>query len=372
MNKQNYHDVVKKMVQSIDATLDKSVVGDYNYRLALECKANIQRFLPGTDIDHEAFFRDALINRDWAVTDEDHDYILEDTEIRGDETFLQPGAGPVIFCTFHLGSYRLLNFLLARRGVDFSLVIDDTAVTLQAGKFKNMFEKIERSSEFPGKFSILNAEKQNIGINMIRTLRGNSSLVLYLDGNSGVGGMERRDEKLLSVKFLGGRILARKGISYISYRTKIPIVPVYSFREGTHNVMEVLPAIYPDASQASDDYCQATTQVLYDHLAQHLRSRPTQWEGWLYMQKFADFDQAPEVKDLPTTDELSFNQQRFDIYQSSDEKGVLFDRHNYSYFPISKGLYKVLDHTIKEGRLHYQIKTNLLNDLYRRSVLIAA
>ncbi|TXF88463.1 hypothetical protein FUA23_14350 [Neolewinella aurantiaca] len=372
MNNSNYRQVVDKAIQDIDASLAKSVTGDINYRLGLECKANLQRFFPGNDFDHAAFYRDTLINREWAIADEDNDYILKDAEIRGDKTFLQPGAGPAIYCTFHLGSYRLINFLLSRSGVDFSLVIDDDAVRLQADKFNRIYERMERSPEYPGTFSILNAEKQNIGINMIRTLKSNRSLLLYLDGNSGVGGMDRRDEKLLSIELLAGRILARKGISYISYRTKTPIVPVYSFREGDKNVLELLPAVYPDVAMSSDEYCQATTQLLYDNLALHLRTRPTQWEGWLYVQKFVDFDEAPLVAESAATEGLSFNLSRYDIYQNPDEKGVLFDRHDYSYFSISKGLYTVLNDTIEAGCLQYQIKRNLLDDLCRRAVLIAA
>lgn len=375
-NHQEYLTALKRVTAALDASLETAAQGSLNYRLGLECEANLRRFFPGREFDHPAIFREVLLNRELAVTDEDHDYILDEAIIKGDLTYLQADAPPAIFTTFHLGSYRLANFLVSQRGKDFTLVIDDTAMTLQGDKFRSIYEKIRTNPRYPGSFSMLNAERQNIGINMIRTLRDKRSLMLYLDGNTGVGGMDRRDEKLLSVQLLGQRIYARKGISYIAYRTKTPIVPIYAFRDKNgRNVIEVKPAIYTEAGQTAAEFCGQTTQALYDQLALHLRARPSQWEGWLYVQKFVDVTEKTVVTEaeIRHLDEhkLCFNAGRYVVYEDAEARSVLFDRNSYQYFSISAGLRKVLDDTRQHGRLRYAVNHKLLTDLYQRNVLVA-
>ncbi len=375
MTNTNYNTSVVALRESIYNSIANCNPGDYTYRSRLECEASLQRFL-GVSIEKATeLYKAILFNRDWAIMDEDYDEPLEEMEIRGDKTYLRHENGPVIFCTFHSGSYRLINFLLAKKGINFSLVIDDTAVNLQGDKFMKMYHKINDPDTHEKLFNIINAEKQNVGINMIRSIRSGQNLLLYLDGNSGVGGMDRSDEKLVDVKFFNQTIKARKGICYIAHRTSTPIVPVISYRESGKNIIEILPAIYPDQKVDSATFAKDATQHLYDSLATRIASRIEQWEGWLYVHKFTVVTATTELE-LPASQvdvsKVRFNNHRYHLYKNEQSQAILFDRQSYNYFKISDGLFEVFETTRLDGRLKHKINNSLLEDLLQRNVLLTA
>ncbi len=374
MTSYNYNDAVAELQKNIYNSVDNCKPGDFIYRSQLECEANLQKFLGISTKEASEFYKAILFNRDWAIMDEDYEEPLKETVIRGDQTYLRHENGPVIFCTFHSGSYRLINFLLAKNGINFSLVIDDTAVNLQGEKFLRMYDKINRPDNPQKLFNIINAEKQNVGINMIRRIRSGQNLLLYLDGNSGVGGMDRTDDKLVDVQFFGQTIKARKGISYIAHRTSTPIVPVVSYRENGKNVIEILAAIYPDQQLSSAGFSKEATQQLYQALEQRISTRIEQWEGWLYINKFTvvpePISAVPEGQIDPSN--IQFNNQRYHLYKNEQAQAILFDRQSYDYFQISDSLFEVFETTRTSGRLKYKINDSLLKDLLQRNVLLTA
>lgn len=341
----------------------------------LHCRASQRHFLPEHPAAPADFFEEVLTYRGWAGLDELEDEVYFLTQFTGDQSFLTDiHERPRIFCTFHLGSYRMIHHYLLRHNVDFTLVIDHNTFTQQGEKFLAL--QASNPAYRDADFRILDAEQRTGGIQMIRELKAGRSLLFYIDGNSGVGGMGRQDDKVALVDFLGQRLFARKGIAYIAHATGTPIVPLVSFRHDddafeTH----FFPAQLPDAAQPRDAYAQATTQALFRLFEPVLCRYPAQWEGWLYMHHFADVrprEAAAPVAFAPEQAEhLCFNEARYTLFWQQ-EQPHLFDDGSYQAFRISAPLAGALQSLAQQpaGYKRSLAASPLFAELFQRQVLM--
>lgn len=343
----------------------------------LYCRASQRRFLPDYPVAPEVFYEDVLHYRSWAGLDEEQELVYFLTQFTGDTSFLADIATkPRIFCTFHLGSYRMIHHYLWRNKVDFTLVVDHQTFTEQGEKFRAVHA--ENPAYRDTDFRILDAEQRTSGVQMIRELKAGRCLLFYIDGNSGVGGMGRQDDKVALIEFMGRRLFARKGIAYIAHVTGTPIVPITSFRHSSSSFeTHFFPALLPDASQPRDAYAQATTQALFRLFEPVLRRYPEQWEGWLYMHHFADVSPAADAPAQPEFDpaqaeHLRFHQERYTLFWT---KGLphLFDDCSYQAFRISAQLAEVLQ-DLAHRPLSYKrslLASTIFPELLQRQVLTA-
>lgn len=211
-----------------------------------------------------------------------------------------------------------------------------------------------------------------IGLQMIREIKRDNSLIIYIDGNTGVGGMERKDDKMAVIDFLEGQIYARKGVAFLSYATRVPIVPVLSYwNDDQHPVVHLLEPIYPDRSQDTEEFCVSTTQRLYDLLGELVIKEPAQWNGWLYLSNFS-VPSSEEVVQAKENSAYTFNQQRFDVFPWENNH-CLFDSKTYETFKISENLSKVLPlltDYYSSSDLEEIMSKDLLHSLIHRKVLI--
>src|SRR6185436_1408835 len=105
------------------------------------------------------------------------------------------------------------------------------------------------------------------GMQIARAIQNGSSLLLFVDGNTGVGGAGRQDEKLCRIDFFGRKIFARKGIAYFSRMFNAPIIPVVSYYEKSEEeknyFLEFSDSIFPDKSIPKEEFGNKLTQQLY-------------------------------------------------------------------------------------------------------------
>lgn len=177
--------------------------------------ASLSHLLPDISKDqHPQLLREIYFHQSWATLDERHfdpadpvfGFLLESTDLADPESVLARAASgePFVFCTFHFGSYRLLNALLAQHGVRFDLVVDRASLRRQGDKWMRILHAIHTGRGDEGvPQTLLDAEDPRVGLQAIRRVKRGGSLVLYIDGNTGTGGVRRRDEKLIEIEFLG-------------------------------------------------------------------------------------------------------------------------------------------------------------------------
>ncbi len=263
-------------------------------------------------------------------------HISDLCKVKGNLSSLHSTQKPQIFCTFHIGSYRIIANLLIRLGHNFSTIVRkevyDQQMESLMGYTAQMKEKYPTKSEV----HVLNAEDPNIILKLLRELKAGRSLLVYLDGNVGSG-----DEKLEQINFLSQKINARKGMPYLSYVSGVPLVPLISYRQpDLSNILYVGEPIAVDKTVSRDEYSSITLQRLFDFFAKYIVSFPEQWEGWNYIHHAINNDDKPIPVPPPSAYQrvkYEFNQSRYRIFELQDAP-VLFDKYHYSTYEISESL----------------------------------
>ena len=307
--------------------------------------ANLSYLLPWIPLeDHTKIISDILYNRDLADMDLDCFELLNKVEIKDPQSILQTAAdSPVIFCTFHFGSYRLINPLLVSRGFRYILPVDQAIYTEQKQRYMDVFDEVREHYKGSPDFMVINARESTSALRMLRKSKAGWSILTYIDGATGVHGESRDDDKSLLIHLLDKPIYVRKGIAFLSYLLKLPIVPVICEYAGlTERNLILHEAIYPDRNTMDrDTYFLTATEKIYAVLGDYLKKSPAQWLGWLDMQKYIDFNAMDDTGLVPTHDEskdmdfvftdiftLSFNDNRYGFVEH-DDKRVLLDKQYY-------------------------------------------
>lgn len=319
--------------------------------------ANLHYLLPEVPMQsHPKIIEEILLHRLMAELDGDGLFLLENTRIEDPHSILAAAKNsPVIFCTYHFGSYRLINMLLISRSFNYLLPVEGHIYTTQKADFLNHSDTYQRHFNSVSQFEVVNAEEPTNALTMARKARAGWSLLAYLDGNTGVQGAARKDAKMLKVSLLGRPIYARKGIAFLSHFLKLPIVPVFCEITGPVERRLIFhdPIAPRDSESDRDAYCQRATEQLYMLLGDYLKKSPSQWLGWIDMQQYLDLDvtmpyesaetsgQATEAEEVVAS-RLVFNHERFGFIVRDGER-VLLDKLTYEFLSVPESVYAVLD-----------------------------
>ncbi|MHB8404105.1 MAG: lysophospholipid acyltransferase family protein [Gammaproteobacteria bacterium] len=321
--------------------------------------ANLRHLLPAIPITkHAKIINEILFTQARAVLDEDSCFLLESTKISDPGSMLLAAKeNPVIFCTFHFGSYRLINQVLVSRGLNYILPVSSDIFATQKKRYEDGLKVLQAFFKTNSQLIVVNAEEPTTALTLARKTRAGWSLLAYIDGNTGVQGAGRRDSKTLSVPLLGKPIFARKGIAFISHFLDVPIVPVLCEITGPmQRTMTFHEKIDPsEFSKEREAYCQMATEKLYAVLAGYLKRLPGQWEGWLDMQKYLDMDgiadsqgtdedsveTASPVEDIADS-KLVFNRERFGFIIQEDGRALL-DKDNYKLLSLPQNITDILE-----------------------------
>ena len=321
--------------------------------------ANLRHLLPAIPVArHAQIINEILFTQACAVLDEDSCFLLESTKISDPGSMLLAAKeSPVIFCTFHFGSYRLINQVLVSRGLNYILPVSSDIFATQKKRYEDGLKVLQAFFKTDSQLIVVNAEEPTTALTLARKTRAGWSLLAYIDGNTGVQGAGRRDSKTLSVPLLGKPIFARKGIAFISHFLNVPIVPVLCEITGQmQRTMTFHGKIDPsEFSTERETYCQMATERLYAVLAGYLKRVPGQWEGWLDMQKYLDMDgiadsqcidedsveTASPAEDIADS-KLVFNRERFGFIVQEDGRALL-DKDSYKLLSLPQNITDILD-----------------------------
>lgn len=328
--------------QSLDFSDYSSSVG----RMSRQCLASLRYFLPDQP-NHEQILRRVLLNQELSRIDEclvEQPTVLQQqlaqTEITDPQHWLTVAASgkPVLFCTFHYGSYGLINGLLATQGIDFALPVSSQIFQQLKPRYdRNMQLLQEQSPATLGKMQLLDAESSTLLLQLRRKVKAGHSLLFYLDGNAGVGGMQSSNENMTPIRWFDQSIQSRIGLSFISHFLQIPIVPVLCYRRGLlQNTLYFGDALQPQMQEATADVHQQVTQQLFDFLATFVRKDPSQWEAWMYLHRFISTPpllSEPKTIVLDNDKTLSFNHQKYQLLKYGSQL-VVFDSSHFRYFTV--------------------------------------
>lgn len=354
--------------ESLKFSEDENLNGQFNL-----VSASLTNFLPSIDFyNFPDIYRKILLHKKLSILEQSSYQVLDFVQLENftDEIIQLLKAKPTIICTFHTGSYRIINLLLAKHDVPFTLVIGKDISEKEGALFSSTYNNLPDCGK-KNSLKIINAEDAKAGVQMLRELRNGRTLVLYIDGNTGGGISTEVNENRCPINFLHQQIFARKGIAFLAHVTGVPILTAACYRKSWDEIrLLFFDPIYPDKSKDRDLFAAETTQRIYDLAAPIVHAYPEQWEGWLYVHKVANIITSPEVN-IPAnpTEKIGFNSHQFGIFKLH---GIpfLLRKQSYSFYEIDNRLYELLTRCIEHPSEKERFGSTIFHQLYEQGVLV--
>ena len=247
---------------------------------------------------------------------------------------------PAIICTYHTGSYRMINFLLAHAGVPFSLVVSGKALHQEHRERNRLYASVAAQTGVCLDMQLIDAEQPKALLQMARAVKAGRTLLVYIDGNTGTRMADTGRHNLLEIDFGRQRLGARVGVASLACRLEVPIYPVRCQRQGMDMErnrdirFEHLPAIMP-VQMTTRSFAHDATDGLYQYLAMFVKDNPEQWEGWLTLHhKLAHTPSAGPVNLMEPPNVWA-------VYRHKQQP-YLLHKPSYTHYPLDPEQYQSL------------------------------
>jgi len=338
--------------------------------------AALVNYLPDIDTSaHEEIYKNILLHKKLSILEQSTYDSLEYVEMENlsPEILTQLKSKPTIICTFHTGSYRLLNLFLINNKIPFSLVIGKDIAEQEGASFHNQYNTLTRNND-AADFSIIDAEKPNVGLQMLRELKKGRSLVLYMDGNTGAGAATTKNDNRCVVNFLNQQLFARKGIAFLAHAANVPIIIAASYRKSWEQIrLKFFDPIIPDTKIERGEFAEAATQQIYNMVAPIIKQYPEQWEAWLYIHKVANIvnsnkDLQKSKRRSVVSGKICLDSFQFGIFKLNGAP-ILLRKNSYSFYEINHQLYNLLSSCNETPINREALDDALFNQLYEQGVV---
>lgn len=363
---------LQKEINSIRSYYD-DIDTDYSHEdreLYLRYISNMQLFrgiLPSKDM-FVNLMKVKAINR---VLISDHS-ILSSSKIYNDNV----NTLPCIYVTMHLGAYQIIPDYLLYKGVNICIPVTHRVYIEQFDDYMSQFELIKKQRNV--QFELVDIEDTSGLIKLIKCVKKGYSLLFYMDGNSGIGGMERTDDKLVSIDFMKKQIMARKGLGFLSYKFHLPIQPIITYvdiKDLKSNIIYLDQLSDYLNYQNKEFYEEYITKEIWSIFQDYITYVPDQWEGWLYIEAFRKKDEVKNIS-YDINKPFKFNSKRYDFIIKKKIK-YLYDMQNNILLKLSDVLYSYINNLYlgKDALTIGQIKIvlrkdSLINDILKYNILI--
>ena len=348
---------------------DEEMMGRYNL-----VSASLYNFLPQiSPKEHEKIFREILFHQKDSIINQGNFNSLEKAEIIGLESVNNLyNIEQSIFCTFHIGSYRLINLFLIKNKIKYTLVVSKQYLEAQGDTFVDFYRNQHNFIE--GGFDVIDADSSTSTMNLIRHLKKGRSLLIYTDGNLGNGVDAKDSRNTCLIQFMSQKIYAKSGVAYLSHLLDMPIVPVFSYKNALNNdVIKFDKKLCPINGISKSEYAHSVISQLYKKAEEIITENPGQWEGWIYLHKIAvvEKENLRYIMNSNYTSyiNLSFNEDDFGLFKIGSNY-YLFQKSGYISYNIKEDLYQMLLENIINGKPLENLDKNMLQDFVNKGVLI--
>jgi lauroyl/myristoyl acyltransferase len=330
--------------------------------------ANVKKFLPDiADSDYQDLFKKFLYFK-WSSGIEQYsmDYLRKSTIINYSSIDLHnlQQNDPLIFGSFHFGSFRLYNSILFELGHKIVIIIDENIVKKQKDdlllKVKPLLKAKDQSD-----FVILSVQNRESIFKLKKYISEGYVMSVYLDGNAGVHNKKQDFTKGYSpIKFLGQEIFIKNGIPKLSSILGAKIIPVISYRDSNENsTVEFHKEIYIKDYSNKQEFIDKSLQDTFNILEKKLIDYPAQFTSWVTVQDmFSRNDTTPYENKDPLLRE--FNSKRYSLF-SLGKSYFLFDLLDYQSYPITNEL----ANSIKNNTFN-NIDKKLESELIYKNIII--
>lgn len=339
----------------------------YQYSLFV---ANAKRFLPELPKEEYRPFFAKLLYQKWLSGMEQYhiEALKSSTKIINNTSFNLENpkeCPPLIFATFHMGSYRLFNAYLFENGFKIVLIVDHSVYSSQKEDIlKNVapFLKNDGSSDF----IILDVSDRTSLFQLKNLILDGYVMSVYLDGNTGVDKQRGNefDNSYIPITFFDNIVYVKNGIGKLALLVNADIVPVISYRDKNDNSIitfnkEIRISDFEDRKQ----YPAKAIEYIFEIFQDYLKVYKTQWLQWLYIHKWIKRE-GETPKTTITNIKNIFNEDRYSLFKLRDSF-YLFDLYDYLSFPIPADLYDKL----KNNNLSL-IEEDAVTELIEKNVIV--
>jgi len=352
--------------------LDEGLIRDKDY--VVTC-ASIEKFYPDYNIDQiTQTFNQLYYYKSLTWIQERYFESIVNVKEQGYLNFKETPKESRIYCTFHMGSYRMIIPALLKSNIDLAVVLAKDTLDEQHASIIRIHEKLKEEYHLTNTLDFIDAESSMGAIKMIRALNSGKSLLFYIDGNTGVNGKNITDEKLLPINFFQYIINVRKGIAYIAHKCNVPIILGLShyLSDDIINIRYYNPIEVNEQDHDVKVFSERTIQTIYDQFSELLVKYPSQWEGWLYLHSILDeknFCISEQEQDLNKDQEYVYDKKRFS-YFIFRERHCILDKQTFQVYPVDKELIYILETNSKFKYKDEVIPQGVFEFLYSKGFFI--
>ena len=349
----------EKLYQPSQAEID-----EYSFSFTL-FSANIKKFLPHVSItDYRRYFQETLYHN-WISGLEQYDMeYLKKTKIINNSSIDISNTSvdnPLIFTSFHLGSYRSFISVLYELGHKIVLIIDESVFAKQQGDILINVVPLLKATE-SSDIIILNVMDRTSIFKLKSLIEQGYIMTVYLDGNTGINSDSINFSKsYIPIQFLNNLIYVKNGVGKLASLLNAKIIPVIAHRDE----MEINHIKFYEEIQISDfedrqEFAIKSIEKAYKLFEEELSKYPTQCECWLHIHKWFKRDFATPFKlGIINSSDFKFNEDRYSVFKRADSL-FLFDLYDYQSYPINTEISRALennDFSKIDGKLLEELKT---------------
>jgi lauroyl/myristoyl acyltransferase len=335
-------------MQLIKKRLENPSEEDYeyfSYRFSI-FKANIHRFLPViNESNYENLFKKFLYNAYIVETDQSNFDKIKTIKINnmGSYNIIESNYKSTIFAAFHFGSYRMITSYLLYLGFKVVLIVEDTVYDAQKGKIDTDFERLRHfSNENKSNLILLNVCDASSIFKLKQMLNDGYSLIVYMDGNTGLKKKVDLEKECFEIDFLNSSIFVRKGILELAYIINASVVPVVSKYVNDNRItLNFFDKIGSYDFNSRSEFVKQTLKLLYAILEDFIYKSPEQWECWSYMHKWFLRNTIYPYEKKTDRLQYKFNHKRYSLFKLKEDV-YIFDLFSYRIYPISMCCYDSL------------------------------
>lgn len=356
----------KKLYKELILNPSKKNIEQLSYRFTLFC-ANMTKFLPHVHhSNHYEMFQELLYFQYSSDIEQNSLEYLDNSIIQNFSSIdieNHTNEFPLVFATFHLGSYRLLNCYLLEKGFKVVLIIDDNVFNTKLSKFTDTVDNLLRVKETTD-LIILNVSDRKSIFKLKQLIADGYVMSVYLDGNKSVSNKSQDFSKgFIPISFFNNEIFVKNGVGMLAKFLSAKIIPVVSFRDDSDiNHMEFYKEISISDYATKEEFAIKSIELCYNKLEEKLLLYPTQWECWIYIHDW--FIRNMEIPYIIYENlENVFNTERYKTFVVNGTH-FIFDLYNYQSFEIDATLLNAIERNNFET-----LDRNLYTELKRKNII---
>jgi len=205
----------------------------------------------------------------------------------GDREILAPGHGFLkqnpelasgVTVSMHLGPYQLLAEPFLAAGLEPVILLNTRAMK----SFQPGTEVLVKHLGHSTRIQWIPVGNKGFVRELIKAVRSQRPVLVYLDGNSGDKGMEETRNRGLKYKLPGREIRVRTGLARLVCRLGCPV-----HRVSLHwsDNWDLVWRRDPTLTWGPQDHPDLVTRVLFDWCFGRIMARPEQWQYWAMLRE---------------------------------------------------------------------------------------